>query len=72
MTTMIAQEDLGIISMRIQENLKILSNFRQNRDPHKHRDEYVDELKSDLCKAYDYNKDMIDLIMDLFATSEVF
>ena len=58
--------------MRIKETVKVLSNFKELRDPEKSRQEYIDELKSDLCSAYDYNADLIELILDLFAPSEAY
>jgi 25S rRNA (cytosine2870-C5)-methyltransferase len=67
---MISKEDLGIIQMRVRENVKILSNFKQLKTLDRPRSDYIEELKNDLCAAYDYNRDMIDLIMDLFAPSE--
>jgi len=69
---LLTKEDLGIIQIRIRENIKILSNFKQLRDEHKSRQDYLDELKNDLCSAYDYNKDLIELILDLFPPSEAF
>lgn len=56
--------------MRVRESIKVLSNFKQLRDGDRSRQEYMDELKTDLCHSYDYNRDLIDLILDLFAPSE--
>jgi len=56
--------------MRIRENLKTLSNFKQLRTEERSRQDYIEQLKADLCHAYDYNRDLIDLIMDLFAPAE--
>ena len=67
---LLTKEDLGIIQMRLRENVKILTNFKQLRDQNKSRSDYIDELKSDMCNAYDYNKDLIELILDLFPPSE--
>lgn len=67
---MISKEDLGIIQMRIRETVKVLSNFKSLRSEEKSRQDYLDGLKQDLCTAYDYNQDLIDLFLDLFAPSE--
>jgi ribosomal RNA methyltransferase Nop2 len=40
------------------------------RDKLRSRGEYLDELKSDICTAYDYNLEIVDMILDLFAPSE--
>ena len=58
--------------MRIKENLKILSNFKQLRDEHRSRGDYMDELKNDLCSAFDYNRDLIELILELFPPNEAY
>lgn len=67
MEDMLNQEDLGIIKMRISETIKILGTFKELRDPNKSRGDYLEELKSDLCQAYGYNQDMIDLFLNLFS-----
>jgi ribosomal RNA methyltransferase Nop2 len=72
MEDMLNQEDLGIVKMRIQETIKILSNFSDLRDPNKGRTEYMDDLKTDICQAYGYNNDMIDLFLDLFPPQQCF
>ena len=43
------KEDLGIIQMRVRENVKILSNFKELRDSGKSRADYLDDLKNDIC-----------------------
>ena len=56
--------------MRIKESVKTLSNFKQLKSEERSRVDYIEELKNDLCSAFDYNKDVIDLILSLFAPSE--
>jgi len=56
--------------MRIKETIKLLSNFKELRDPEKSRSDYMDGLKSDVSAAYDYNLDLLELLFDLFAPSE--
>lgn len=69
---LLSKEDLGIIQMRLKETVKVLSNFKELRDPAKSRQEYLDELKNDICSAYDYNPDLVELLLDLFPPSECF
>ncbi len=66
------KEDLGIIQMRLKETLKILANFKELRDETKSRQDYMEELKNDICSAYDYNPDLVELLLDLFPPSECF
>ena len=64
------KEDLGIIQMRVKETVKVLSNFKELRDKDKSRPDYLEELKNDVCAAYDYNKDLVELLLDFFPPSE--
>ena len=56
--------------MRVKETVKILANFKELRDANKSRGEYLDELKNDICSAYDYNRDLVELLLDFFPPSE--
>ena len=67
---LLSKEDLGIIQMRIKETIKVLSNFKELRDPAKARSDYMDSLKNDVSQAHDYNLDLLELLFDLFAPSE--
>ena len=67
---MLKKEDLGLITMRLRENIKILSNFKELRQGDKSRSEYLEELQNDIVSAYDYNRSLVGVIFDLFAPSE--
>ena len=67
---LLTKEDLGLIQMRVKETVKVLSNFKELRDPEKSRQDYLESLKADICKAYDYNRSLVDLRRDLFPPSE--
>ena len=69
-SNLLKKEDLGLIQMRIRENIKVLSNFRELRDQDKARKTYVEEVMADVCQAFDYNKSLVELIFNLFAPSE--
>ena len=56
--------------MRLKENIKVLQNFRELRDPDKSRTAYLDELMDDCCSAYDYNRSLVEMIFNLFAPNE--
>lgn len=56
--------------MRLKENIKVLSNFKELRQDDKSRHEYLDEVMEDVCSAYDYNKSLVEVIFNLFAPSE--
>lgn len=67
---MLAKEDLGIVHSRIQETVKILSDFKKLRDPNKKRTEYMSELMNDVVAAYDYNLEMVEVFFSLFPPAE--
>ena len=67
---LLSKEDLGIIQMRVKETVKVLSNFKELRDQAKSRQDYLESLKADICQAYDYNRSLVDLLLDLFPPSE--
>ena len=67
---LLKKEDLGLIQMRIRENIKVLSNFKELRQEDKSRAEYIDEIQADICNAFDYNKSLVEIIFSLFAPAE--
>lgn len=70
MNQMLAREDLGIINSRIEETIKVLSNFSEMRDPNKKRKEYMDQLMKDVSAAYGFNTEMVELFFNLFSPAE--
>jgi ribosomal RNA methyltransferase Nop2 len=67
---MLKKEDLGLIQMRLRENIKILSNFKELRTGEKSRHEYLEEIQTDICNSFDYNSSLVDMIFNLFAPAE--
>jgi ribosomal RNA methyltransferase Nop2 len=41
---LLKKEDLGLIQMRLRENIKVLSNFKELRTGDKSRHEYLQEV----------------------------
>lgn len=48
----------------------MLSNFKELRDADRSRQDYLESLKADLSASYDYNRDLLDLLFDLFSPNE--
>ena len=67
---MLKKEDLGLIQMRMRENIKILSNFKELRAEGKSRTEYLEEVKTDICNSFDYNPSLVDMVFNLFSPNE--
>ncbi len=56
--------------MRLKETVKTLANFKALREGDKSRQDYRDELIHDICQAFDYNSDLVELIFDMFSPTE--
>jgi len=67
---LLKKEDLGLIQMRLRENIKVLSNFKELRAEDKSRHEYIEEIQNDICNAFDYNRSLVEMIFTLFAPAE--
>lgn len=63
--------DNQILEMKIQNMLKLLSNFTALRDPEISREEYVSELKELYCRLFGYNAELMELLVNLFGPHEV-
>lgn len=68
---MLSKEDLGIINIRIKETVRILANLSELREQGRSRSDYISSLKDDISQSYDYNLDLLELLFDLFAPSEL-
>ncbi|KAJ1735185.1 rRNA (cytosine-C5-)-methyltransferase nop2 [Coemansia biformis] len=62
--------DLSQVQLRIQEVIRVLNNFAQLRDEDKSRNDYMDQLKRDMCFYYGYNDFLMDKLLQLFTVSE--
>ncbi|XP_047455137.1 probable 28S rRNA (cytosine(4447)-C(5))-methyltransferase [Mugil cephalus] len=63
--------DLKTVYQRIKDNVDVLCNFSEKREPGRDRTEYLSLLKKDLCTYYSYNNFLIEKLMDLFPLSEL-
>jgi len=63
--------DLSQIHLRIQETVKILSNFQKLRDEQKSRNDYIELLAKDLSNYYGYSDFLVDKFLKLFPPTEV-
>ncbi|KAJ2887173.1 rRNA (cytosine-C5-)-methyltransferase nop2 [Coemansia asiatica] len=62
--------DLSAIQHRIQEIIRVLNNFSELRTEGSSRNDYMDQLKRDMCFYYGYNEFLMDKLLDLFTVSE--
>ncbi|XP_041375405.1 probable 28S rRNA (cytosine(4447)-C(5))-methyltransferase [Gigantopelta aegis] len=58
--------DLAIIQQHIKDVVHVLGDFTNRRDPSTSRQEYVIQLRKDLCAYYSYNEFLIEKLYDLF------
>ena len=62
--------DMAEVNLRIQGLVEILSDFKNKKEEYKTRSDYTTELKQLLIVYYDYNDDIMSLILYLFAPNE--
>lgn len=55
---------------RIQETLRVLANFKDEREEDRNRTEYLDLLRSDLLQLYEYNEFLMDCTLHMFPPAE--
>ncbi|ORC84743.1 nucleolar protein [Trypanosoma theileri] len=55
---------------RIQETVRVLSNFKEEREEDRTREEYMQLLRSDVMELYEYNDFLTDAILLLFPPAE--
>ncbi|CAM42450.1 putative nucleolar protein [Leishmania braziliensis MHOM/BR/75/M2904] len=55
---------------RIQETVRVLSNFKEEREEDRHRAEYLELLRADLLELYEYNELLMDSVLRLFPPAE--
>ncbi|CBZ29073.1 putative nucleolar protein [Leishmania mexicana MHOM/GT/2001/U1103] len=55
---------------RIQETVRVLSNFKQEREEDRERGEYLELLRSDLLELYEYSEFLMDAVLQLFPPAE--
>ncbi|KAJ1955060.1 rRNA (cytosine-C5-)-methyltransferase nop2 [Linderina pennispora] len=62
--------DLQQVQLRIQEVIRVLNNFADLRDPERSREDYMTQLKRDMCFYYGYNEYLMDKMLQIFPVSE--
>ncbi len=62
--------DLAMVQRRVKEIVRVLDDFKRLREPGRSRQDYVQQLKRDICSYYGYNEFMVDVLMDLFTVAE--
>jgi hypothetical protein len=54
--------DMSLVQRRVHELVRVLSKFKELRDPTMSRQDYVDRLKRNLATYYGYNDYFLDLV----------
>lgn len=63
-------QDLQAIKRRIAETVKLLDDWKALREPKHSRSDYVTQLLKDCMTYYEYNKFLMEAIMQLFPPAE--
>ncbi|KAL5039369.1 hypothetical protein BDV3_002710 [Batrachochytrium dendrobatidis] len=64
-------EDIAMVHTRINEVIRVLSNFKTMREADRSRSEYVDQLIKDIAYYYGYNHFLAEKLFHLFDLGEV-
>uniref|UniRef100_A0A1L8DG69 Putative trna and rrna cytosine-c5-methylase nucleolar protein nol1/nop2 n=1 Tax=Nyssomyia neivai TaxID=330878 RepID=A0A1L8DG69_9DIPT len=59
------------VQQRIRDVIRVLGNFREQREEGKSRQEYMDVLRKDLCTYYSYNDFLMTTLMNIFPLAEL-
>lgn len=62
--------NLQLVHMRIQEVVRVLSNFAALAEPDRSRADYMDRLCKDVQTYYGYNEFLAEKVLDLFSPEE--
>src|SRR5690606_26750683 len=63
--------DLKLYGQRIQDIINVLNNFKKMKEEGKSRQDYIDQLASDLAAYYGYTRYLIDKFLEIFSPSEI-
>jgi len=63
--------DLEILNQRIKDVVFVLNDFKNRREEGKDRQDYMAQLRHDLCTYYSYNDFLMARLMSLFPLSEL-
>jgi len=63
--------DLEILNQRIKDVVSVLNDFKNRREEGKDRQDYMGQLRQDLCTYYSYNDFLMARLMSLFPLSEL-
>ena len=62
--------DMSEVNLKIQSIIDILSDYNQKKEGEKSRNDYMSELKNLCMIYYDYNEDIMSLVLNLFPPNE--
>ncbi|CAK4081263.1 unnamed protein product [Aphanomyces euteiches] len=63
-------EDAGQVYERIKDIVEVLAQFKERREAHRSRSEYVDQLTTDMASYFGYNRDLMVLFLQMFSPAE--
>lgn len=69
--SLLVEEDIRKIHARIVENVRVLVSFTKHREEGYSRQDYVNLLRTDLCKYYGYGQELMDVFINLFSAAEL-
>ena len=62
--------DMSEVNLKIQSIIDLLSDYNNKKEENKSRNDYMSELKNLLMIYYDYNEEIMNLVLNLFPPNE--
>ncbi|EQC30441.1 hypothetical protein SDRG_11760 [Saprolegnia diclina VS20] len=62
--------DATDVYQRIKDVIEVLAHFKERREAHRSRSEYIDQLTTDMASYFGYNRDLMVLFMQMFSPAE--
>ncbi|RHY27889.1 hypothetical protein DYB32_006449, partial [Aphanomyces invadans] len=63
-------EDAGDVYQRIKDIIEVLAQFKERREQHRSRSEYIDQLTTDMASYFGYNRELMVLFLQMFSPAE--
>lgn len=68
----VLESNRELLSMKINEILRTLADFKNKKDPNRSKVEYVIELRKYYCRYFNYSNELMEYLMDMFNPHECY
>ena len=68
----VLESNRELLSMKINEILRTLADFKNKKDPNRSKVDYVIELRKYYCRYFSYSNELMEYLMEMFNPHECF